>query len=37
MIIPQLNTMTQDVTIIMQEMYVKEIQAATMATTHPQL
>jgi hypothetical protein len=28
MIIPQLNTMTQDVTIIMQEVYVKEIQAA---------
>ena len=29
MVIPQLNTMTQDVTIIMQEVYVKEIQAAT--------
>jgi hypothetical protein len=29
MITPQLNTLTQDVTIIMQEVYVKEIQAAT--------
>jgi hypothetical protein len=29
MIIPQLNTLTQDVTIIMQEVYVKEIKVAT--------